>query len=304
MKIGYRRRLGVMAATIVLLYVLPAGADRFAPTATARMETSVVARVSERYFLYQDRLNPVAELDAAGNVVSRFIYAETGHVPALMERDGETYRLITDHLGSVRLVVNVATGDVAQGLDYNSFGNVTLDSNPGFQPFGFSGGLYDPVTGLVRLGARDYDPATGRWTAMDPIRFAGGQANLYAYVDNDPLNEIDPHGLGPDHGDGSLSLSDVDAFSGSSADRAPRTVRAAAFTAGGPAFAPDPCPLNLLAEETAHVQQSQGPTRGGPAAADSAEATAASAARSSGPKRLTTQGGSTGCTPPPYCPAP
>ncbi|MFZ1827466.1 MAG: RHS repeat-associated core domain-containing protein [Candidatus Competibacteraceae bacterium] len=57
-----------------------------------------------------------------------------------------------------------------------------LDTNPGFQPFGFAGGLYDQDTGLVRFGARDYDPETGRWTAKDPILFAGGDANLFAYV--------------------------------------------------------------------------------------------------------------------------
>jgi RHS repeat-associated protein len=55
-----------------------------------------------------------------------------------------------------------------------------VDSNPGFQPFGFAGGLYDRDTGLVRFGARDYDAETGRWTARDPILFAGGQGNLYA----------------------------------------------------------------------------------------------------------------------------
>ncbi len=69
-----------------------------------------------------------------------------------------------------------------------------MDTNPGFQPFGFAGGLYDPDTGLVRFGARDYDPATGRWTAKDPILFGGGDANLYAYVGNDPVNFIDPSG--------------------------------------------------------------------------------------------------------------
>jgi len=35
---------------------------------------------------------------------------------------------------------------------------------------------------IVRFGARDYDPETGRWTAKDPIMFAGGDANLYGYV--------------------------------------------------------------------------------------------------------------------------
>jgi RHS repeat-associated protein len=60
---------------------------------------------------------------------------------------------------------------------------------------GFAGGHYDPDTGLVRFGARDYDPYTGRWTARDPILFAGGQSNLYAYVGSDPVNFVDPSGL-------------------------------------------------------------------------------------------------------------
>jgi RHS repeat-associated protein len=51
------------------------------------------------------------------------------------------------------------------------FGNVTRDTNPGFQPFAFAGGPYDPDTKLVRFGVRDYDSETGRWTAKDPIRF-------------------------------------------------------------------------------------------------------------------------------------
>jgi len=35
-------------------------------------------------------------------------------------------------------------------------------TSTGFQPFGFAGGLYDRDTNLVRFGARDYDPETGR----------------------------------------------------------------------------------------------------------------------------------------------
>jgi RHS repeat-associated protein len=91
-------------------------------------------------------------------------------------------------------VVEVATGFVAQHLEYDEFGQVLLETNPGFQPFGFAGGLYDPQTHLVRFGARDYDTETGRWTAKDPIGFAGGDTNLYAYVGNDPVNRVDPTG--------------------------------------------------------------------------------------------------------------
>ncbi len=147
-------------------------------------------------FLYRGRLSPVAELDSNNNVVSRFVYGGRRAVPQYFVRNGQTYRIVTDYLGSVRLVVETTTGLIAQRLDYDEFGNVTLDTNPGFQPFGFAGGLYDQQTGLTRFGARDYDAAVGRWTTKDPIRFRGG-LNFYAYVANNPLNRIDPRGLGP-----------------------------------------------------------------------------------------------------------
>lgn len=69
------------------------------------------------------------------------------------------------------------------------------NTNPGFQPFGFAGGIYDQQTKLTRFGARDYDAETGRWTAKDPIRFDGGDTNLMAYVGNNPVNRTDPLGL-------------------------------------------------------------------------------------------------------------
>jgi RHS repeat-associated protein len=146
-------------------------------------------------FLYQDQLKPIAELDGSGAIVSRFVYATRSNVPDYLVRDGGIYRIIMDHLGSPRFVVNTADGSIAQQMDYDAFGNVTLDTNPGFQPFGFAGGLYDRDAGLIRLGARDYDPQTGRWTVKDPILFAGGDTNLYGYIQNDPVNWIDPDGL-------------------------------------------------------------------------------------------------------------
>ncbi|MCC6554189.1 MAG: RHS repeat-associated core domain-containing protein, partial [Polyangiaceae bacterium] len=116
------------------------------------------------------------------------------NVPDLMIKGGATYRIITDRLGSVRLVIDAATGAVAQRIDYDEFGRVLLDTSPGFQPFGFAGGLYDPETGLVRFGARDYEAEIGRWTAKDPLLFGGGDSNLYVYAGNDPVNNQDPAG--------------------------------------------------------------------------------------------------------------
>jgi RHS repeat-associated protein len=146
-------------------------------------------------WLYQDQLNPVAELDSDGNVISRFVCGTKGHVPDYMVKNDTTYRFITDHLGSVRLVVKAANGHVAQRLDYDEFGNVLVNTNEGFQPFGYAGGLFDGETGLVRFGARDYDAGVGRWTAKDPIGFGGQAYNLYLYVFNSPLNGLDPFGL-------------------------------------------------------------------------------------------------------------
>ena len=83
-----------------------------------------------------------------------------------------------------------------KSIEYDSFGNILSDSNPTFAvPFGFAGGLHDRDTGLVKFGFRDYDPDIGRWTAKDPIFFAGGDTDLYGYVLNDPINFTDPFGL-------------------------------------------------------------------------------------------------------------
>ena len=135
-----------------------------------------------------------AETDASGNIVSLFVYGTSALSPDYMVKDGVTYRFIRDFAGSVRLVVDADTGAIAQRMDYDSFGNVSQDTNPGFQPFGFKSGLYDPETGLVHFGARWYDPATGRWLSKDPILLAGG-LNLYIFCGNDPVNFADPQGL-------------------------------------------------------------------------------------------------------------
>ena len=141
-------------------------------------------------WIYRDQLKPVAEFDGSGTLVARYI-------DGVLVKGSTSYRLVADHLGTPRLVVNATAGTVAQRLDLDEWGQVTADNNVGFQIFGFAGGIFDPDTGLVRFGARDYDPVVGRWTARDPIRFAGSQANLYAYVLDDPINFVDPSGLAP-----------------------------------------------------------------------------------------------------------
>ena len=147
-------------------------------------------------YLYQDQLNAVAQLDGNGNLVSRFVFGSKPNVPDYFTNAAGTFRILSDHLGSPRLVVNASNGNVVEEIDYDEFGNVTSDTQPGTIPFGFAGGLYDRSTELVRFGARDYDPIVGRWTSKDPLKLLAG-FNVYEYSEDDPINYQDPTGQGP-----------------------------------------------------------------------------------------------------------
>ena len=147
-----------------------------------------------RRWLYGNELNVVAELDGAGDVTARYVYGTLEHVPDYVVKGDSTYRLVTDQLGSVRAVVNVANGTVAERIDYDAWGNVKLDTNPTFLSLGYAGGLRDTATELVRFGARDYDPGVGRWTAKDPSGIETGYLGSYVYVGNDPTRWIDESG--------------------------------------------------------------------------------------------------------------
>ena len=156
------------------------------------------ATMPDQGFLYGDQLNPVAELDGSGAVTARFVCGTKPNVSDYMVKDGITYRYVTGQLGSVRLVVDAATGTIAQRIDYDEYGVVIQDSNPGFQPFGFAGGITDTHTGLVRFGARDYHPVAGRWTSKDPIGMGlhpASNVNVYVYALGDPVGFLDGTGL-------------------------------------------------------------------------------------------------------------
>ena len=135
----------------------------------------------------------LAHTNELTGVLTRFIYAELPTTPTAFDRGGIRYAIVSDARGSARRVVRLTDGVVMQQIDYDPYGVVTSDSSPGFQPFGFAGGLYDPVVGLVRFGARTYDPQTGRFLQRDPQGFPDGP-NRYAYVAGDPVNRIDPSG--------------------------------------------------------------------------------------------------------------
>jgi RHS repeat-associated protein len=158
--------------------------------------------VLTKAWLYKDQLKPIAELDGAGNLVGRFVYGSKSNTPDVVMKYNAgvvtTYRVISDHLGSPIMAVNVNNAsDVPFKAEYSAFGERTVTSGASsedWMPFGFAGGMYDADTGLTRFGARDYDPEIGRWIAKDPTRWDGGQGNLYVYAGNDPINWLDPDG--------------------------------------------------------------------------------------------------------------
>jgi RHS repeat-associated protein len=160
-----------------------------------RVETRAGGEATQRLIYAPGLLGPITELATADREETRFVYASRIIVPDYMVRGGQTFRLVTDQLGSLRFVVDSSTGEIAQEITYDPFGEVISDSAPGFQPFGFAGGLYSSETGLTHFGAREYDAGLGRWTSSDPISFGGGDANLYGYVMQDPVNLVDPSGL-------------------------------------------------------------------------------------------------------------
>lgn len=149
-------------------------------------------------WVYGPGPSPIAQLHVDGSLETRFVYGLRSATPDYLVHDGIAHIVIWDERGTPRLVVDASTGAVVERLDIDELGAAISDLNQWtLLPIGFSGGLLEPHTGLVRFGARDYDPGLGRFTTRDPILFDGGQSNLYLYAAGDPVNRQDPSGMGP-----------------------------------------------------------------------------------------------------------
>jgi RHS repeat-associated protein len=107
-----------------------------------------------------------------------------------------TYFAAYDGNGNVSALVNAADGTLAARYDYTAFGERALTAGPAalLNPFRFSTKYEDAESGLLYYGFRYYNPNTGRWPSRDPIEEQGGN-NLYAMLNNNPVNNLDYLGL-------------------------------------------------------------------------------------------------------------
>lgn len=178
----------------LLSAVTPLGSTSYSMDGEGNLVRIVNGSTTLTRYIYDDQSRIAGEFTDAGVMWRQFVYGPESHSPDYLIDSTGSVRFIKDHLGSPKLLVKVTDGTVLQKMDYDEFGRVLTNTNPTYQPFGFAGGIYLRLPGLVNFKARYYDAEIGRWTSKDPIRFDANDTNLYGYVANDPINWIDPDG--------------------------------------------------------------------------------------------------------------
>jgi len=156
------------------------------PVRIVERENDVV--VSDKRFVFCGR-ELCEERDSTGATVVKRFYPEGVQIGV------DNYFYTRDHLSSVRELTDVQ-GAVRARYDYDPYGRRAKIGGDLEADFGFGGLYFHAATGLQLASYRSYDANLARWISRDPIDELGG-LNLYAYVDNNPVNYIDPTGLVP-----------------------------------------------------------------------------------------------------------
>lgn len=181
---------------------------------------TMVREASYTYDVFDRRLSQAVDPDGAGPAAmtrKRFVY-DGPHVVLQFDENGHsTHRylhgplidqlladeqeqdsllwLFPDNMGSTRVVTD-ARGNKLATMQYDSFGVEVGSASATVNVLsGFHGREGDQETGLSFFRHRFYDPQTGAFISEDPLGFHGQDENLYRYVHNQPVQEIDPWGL-------------------------------------------------------------------------------------------------------------
>jgi RHS repeat-associated protein len=167
--------------------------QRIAKTVDTDGDGVAVAK-TERYVYGPDQ-NIALVFDENGNVNHRYLFGDGVDEIEADESNGNVLWALTDHLGSVRDVVD-DSGTVLNHVVYDAFGGVTsqTDESVVFR-YGYTARELDAESGLQYNRARYLDSFTGKFISEDPISFQGGDSNLYRYVFNSPIRYSDPSGL-------------------------------------------------------------------------------------------------------------
>jgi len=144
-------------------------------------------------FVY-DREDVILEYGNGGEVLAKYIHGPRVDMPLVMHRGDQNYFYHFNGLGSV-VALTDADGVVVQEYEYDAYGYILNQKNANFENrYMFTARELDDESGLYYYRARYYDASVGRFLQEDPIGMAGG-INLYPYVQNDPVNFVDPMGL-------------------------------------------------------------------------------------------------------------
>ena len=148
------------------------------------------------YFMYADE-GLIGEYNASGQEITSYGYKPNSDLvgdPLFMRQGGQFYFYQNDALGTPKMITS-ATGAVVWSASYDAFGQAQVGISTVTNNLRLPGQCYDAETGLHYNFQRYYDPRVGRYVQTDPLGFASGDVNLYAYVSNDPVNRVDLTGL-------------------------------------------------------------------------------------------------------------
>jgi RHS repeat-associated protein len=143
-------------------------------------------------YIYDGR-NSVGELDASGTWSAKYTQNLGLDEPLAVQRSA-AYFFEPDGLGSITSISD-ASSALSSSFVYGSTGSQQSSSSSTLSSFRYTAREWDSETNLYYYRARYYDAALGKFLSEDPIRFGGGDVNLYRYVMNDPVDSDDALGM-------------------------------------------------------------------------------------------------------------